>query len=165
MTTGQVSRFWVSVTIALVTAIAIGSLLAWSRYRPAAGIEVSLAQPPEYTGSIYVGEAVAAPGSYPYRSTDTIDDLLRAAGGAAENTTLQLRVMTPVAGPQRVDINRADAWLLASLPGIGPTLAQRIVDYRQKNGPFRNTRELMQVAGIGENTFDKVKDKVTVAAD
>ena len=165
MTTGQVSRFWVSATIALVAVIAAGVFFAWSRYRPVAAIEISLSESPEYAGSIYVGEAVAAPGSYPYRSTDTIDDLLRIAGGAAENATLELRVLTAVAGPQRVDINRAEAWLLTALPGIGQTLADRIVDYRQQNGPFRSTSELMKVAGIGQDTFDKVKDKVTVAAD
>ncbi len=165
MTTGRVSRFWVSVTIALVAVIATGAFFAWSRYRPVAAIEVSLAELPEYAGSIYVGEAVTAPGSYPYRSTDTIGDLLRAAGGAAANATLELRVLTPVAGPQRVDINRAEAWLLVSLPGIGQTLAERIVDYRQQNGPFHNTSELMQVAGIGRDTFDKIKDKITVSAD
>jgi competence protein ComEA len=165
MTTGRVSRFWVSVTIALVAIIAAGAFFAWSRYCPVAAIEISLAEPPEYTGAIYVGEAVAAPGSYPYRSTDTIADLLRAAGGASENASLELRVLTAVAEPQRVDINRAEAWLLVALPGIGQTLAERIVDYRQKNGPFHNTSELMQVAGIGESIFDKVKDKVTVGAD
>lgn len=165
MTTSRVSRFWVSAAIVLVAIIAAGAFFAWSRYRPVAAIEVSLAEPPEYTGSVYVGEAVAAPGRYPYRSTDTIADLLRAAGGAAENATLELRVLTAVSGPQRVDINRAEAWLLTALPGIGETLAERIVDYRQKNGPFRSTRDLLKVAGIGPDTFDKVKDRVTVAAD
>ena len=165
MSTSRASRFWVFVTIALVAVIAAGVFFAWSRYRPVAPIEISLSEPPEYAGSIYVGEAVAAPGSYPYRSTDTIADLLRAAGGASENATIELRVLTEVDGPQRIDINRADAWLLAALPGIGQTLAGRIVDYRQKNGPFHSTSELMKIAGIGDDTFDKVKDKVTVAAD
>lgn len=74
--------------------------------------------------------------------------------------------MLPAAGgAQRVDINRAEPWLLAALPEIGPTLAQRIVDYREKNGPFHSTSELMKVAGIGRDTFDTIKEMVTVAAD
>jgi competence protein ComEA len=165
MTAGRTNYFWVFSTIVLVAVIAAGVFFAWSRYHPVAAIEVSLRESPEYAGSIYVGDAVAAPGSYPYRSTDTVADLLRAAGGASENATLELHVLTAVAGSQRVDINRADAWLLAALPGIGQTLAERIVDYRQTNGPFHSTTELMKIAGIGEDTFDKVKDKVTVAAD
>ena len=165
MTTGRLSRFWVSAAIALIAIIAAGAFFAWSRYRPVAAIEVSLTPPAEYAGTMYIGGEVAAPGSYPYGSADTIDDLLRAAGGATANTTLELRVLAQTAGPQRVDVNRAEAWLLAALPEIGPTLAQRIVDYRQKNGAFRNTSELMNVAGIGRDTFDKIKDKVTVASD
>ncbi len=165
MTTGRTSRFWVSAAIALVAVIAAGAILGWTRYRPVAAVEVSLTQPQEYAGSVYVGGAVVAPGFYPYRSGDTLDDLLRAAGGASGNNTLELRVLSGERGPQLVDINRAEPWLLAALPGIGPTLAQRIVDYRQANGLFRNTSELMNVSGIGQGTFDKIKDKITVAAD
>jgi competence protein ComEA len=53
-------------------------------------------------------------------------------------------------------------WLLQALPEIGETLAQRIVDYRQQNGPFRNTSELMKVAGIGAATYQQIKDLITV---
>ncbi len=78
-----------------------------------------------------------------------------------------LRLYIPSMGeeqePQKIDINRAEVWLLKALPGIGETLAQRIVDYRQKNGPFRNTAELLKVAGIDSATYEKTKHLITVA--
>ena len=48
------------------------------------------------------------------------------------------------------------------LPGIGPVLAQRIVEYRQANGPFAATEEIMQVDGIGESTYEELQDLITV---
>ena len=54
-------------------------------------------------------------------------------------------------------------WLLKALPGIGETLAQRIVEYRQRNGLFYNTRDLLKVAGIGTTTYEQIKDMITVA--
>ncbi|MCA9285221.1 MAG: helix-hairpin-helix domain-containing protein [Phycisphaerales bacterium] len=55
--------------------------------------------------------------------------------------------------PRRVDVNRADAAELALLPGIGPRLAARIVDDRQRRGPFESLDELDRVAGIGPRTI------------
>ncbi|MDO8568153.1 MAG: ComEA family DNA-binding protein [Dehalococcoidales bacterium] len=63
---------------------------------------------------------------------------------------------------QKINLNRADAWLLAALPDIGQTRAQAIVNYRQKNGPFRSTNELLKVEGIGTAIYDKIKDLITV---
>lgn len=61
-----------------------------------------------------------------------------------------------------VDLNTADAETLELLPGIGPTIAARIVEYRNKNGGFDTADELMEVSGIGEKTYEKVKDMITV---
>ncbi len=65
--------------------------------------------------------------------------------------------------PQKIDINRAEAWLLEALPGIGKTLAQRIIDYRQKNGSFRNITEITKVEGIGPDIYEQIKNLITVA--
>jgi len=62
-----------------------------------------------------------------------------------------------------VNLNTATAADLAKLPGIGPAVAARIVEYRQKNGSFKKIEELMNVKGIGEKTFLKLKPLVTVA--
>lgn len=62
----------------------------------------------------------------------------------------------------RVDINHADVPTLQTLPGIGPTLAQRIIAHRKTNGPFADTRELLEVDGIGPKRFDKIEPWVGV---
>ena len=61
-----------------------------------------------------------------------------------------------------IDINMADEKLLDSLPGIGPTLAARIVEYRQTKGPFKTIEEIKNVSGIGEKKFADIKDMITV---
>ncbi len=63
----------------------------------------------------------------------------------------------------KVNINTASAEELdKTLPGIGPTLAQRIVDYRDQHGPFRSPEDLKNVSGIGERRFEQIKDLVTI---
>lgn len=64
--------------------------------------------------------------------------------------------------PKLVNLNLADAATLDTLPGIGPTLAQRIIDYRTANGGFRSTSDLGKVAGIGANLLGKLKPLVTL---
>ncbi len=62
------------------------------------------------------------------------------------------------AGP--VNINTAGIEELQTVPGIGPVIAGRIVDYREKMGPFGSIEEIMSVKGIGEKTFDKIKSHI-----
>jgi competence protein ComEA len=61
-----------------------------------------------------------------------------------------------------ININTADAKLLDSLPGIGPTKAAAIVEYRSAHGAFRSTQDIQKVHGIGPVTFSKFKDLITV---
>ena len=60
-----------------------------------------------------------------------------------------------------VDINSADAEELQRLPGIGPVKAQAIIDYRNAYGGFVSVEEIMEVRGIGEATYEKIKDYIT----
>ncbi|MBZ5559619.1 MAG: helix-hairpin-helix domain-containing protein [Acidobacteriia bacterium] len=69
----------------------------------------------------------------------------------------------PAAGTV-VNINTASASDLEALPGIGAKTAARIVEYRQKNGPFKKVEELMNVRGVGEKNFLKLKAQITVTA-
>ena len=62
---------------------------------------------------------------------------------------------------RQVDLNHATAEELVRLPGIGPTLAKRIVDYRAQHGPFEAAEDLRHVAGIGPKTFAVLQDNVT----
>ena len=61
-----------------------------------------------------------------------------------------------------LNINTADADMLALLPHIGPVLAERIVADRTENGPFAKKEDLMRVKGIGEKTYEKLQDLITV---
>lgn len=60
-----------------------------------------------------------------------------------------------------VDVNRATAAELETLPGVGPSTAQKIIDDREKNGPFSSPEDLMRVPGIGPKKFESLKDLVT----
>jgi competence protein ComEA len=62
-----------------------------------------------------------------------------------------------------VNINTATAAEFEALPGIGSKMAQRIVEYREKNGGFKKLEDLMNVKGIGEKNFLKLKGQLTVA--
>ena len=68
----------------------------------------------------------------------------------------------PAAAPAVVNLNAATAAQIATLPGIGEKAALRIVEYREKNGGFKKVEELMNVKGIGEKSFLKLKALVTV---
>jgi competence protein ComEA len=63
-----------------------------------------------------------------------------------------------------VNLNTASAVDLEGLPGIGAKTAARIVEYRQKNGPFKKIEELMNVRGVGEKNFLKLKPQITIGS-
>jgi comEA protein len=65
----------------------------------------------------------------------------------------------------KININTAPAAELEALPRIGPKVAQRIVDFRTKNGSFKRIEDIMKVQGIGEKIFDEIKDLITVGAE
>jgi competence protein ComEA len=70
--------------------------------------------------------------------------------------------VNPAEQPQKIDINRAEAWLLEALPGIGPSKAQAIIAYRQQNGGFGHIIEITEVEGIGPTIYEDIKDLITV---
>ncbi|AVK84234.1 competence protein ComEA [Lysinibacillus sp. B2A1] len=63
---------------------------------------------------------------------------------------------------QKVNLNKADEAALSTLSGIGPSKAQSIISYREENGSFTTIEDLKKVSGIGEKTFEKLKDSITV---
>lgn len=116
---------------------------------------------------LYIDGAVMRPGWYSIDKDSTINDAILLAGGCtadadADAIKLYIPSIEESDRPQLININRAEAWLLDALPGIGATSAQRIVDYREANGPFVTVYELMLVPGIGESTFENIKDLITV---
>jgi competence protein ComEA len=81
---------------------------------------------------------------------------------AAQTATRTAAKASPAAGV--VNLNTASAADLEGLPGIGAKTAARIIEYRQKNGPFKKIEELMNVRGVGEKNFLKLKPQISVAA-
>jgi competence protein ComEA len=165
----HVGRLYLFATLFLVVAaIAGGIMLAvqHSRNQPVE-IVVSKTEPPELSGQIYISGAVANPGIYPLKEGDTVQALLSDAGIEPDADLSHIKIYIPRAGqeraPQKIDINRAEAWLLEALPGIGEVRAQSIVDYRSQTGPFRRIEDLLKVIGIGPATFEQIKDYITVS--
>jgi len=70
--------------------------------------------------------------------------------------------VSPQDEPQKIDINRAEAWLLEALPGIGPSKAQAIIDYREQNGGFSDVVEITEVPGIGMSMYEDIQNMITV---
>jgi competence protein ComEA len=66
------------------------------------------------------------------------------------------------AAPSVVNLNTASSAQIEALPGVGASTAKRIIEYREKNGGFKKIEELMNVKGIGEKSFLKLKPLVTV---
>jgi len=84
---------------------------------------------------------------------------------AAAQTKAGAPVAAKAAAPAiTVNINTASAAEFEELPGVGAKTAARIIEYRQKNGPFKKIEELMNVRGVGEKNFLKLKPQLTLSA-
>ncbi len=132
---------------------------------------------------VHILGAVERPGLYSLREGDRAVDAVAAAGGftdAADRAQLNLARFvvdgeqiyvpavgetpagTPGAAQGKVNLNTADAAALETLPRVGPALAARIINWREANGRFSTVEDLLSVTGIGQKTFDGLKDLVTV---
>jgi competence protein ComEA len=137
---------------------------------------------PTFTPSlltVYVTGAVATPGVYSLPEGSRVEAVVQAAGGflpGAEKDNVNLALLL-VDGQQvivpgildtshvnvgRVNINTATVADLNTLPGIGPTTAQAIVDYRDQHGMFQVIQDIQNVPGVGPSTYDLIKDYITV---
>ena len=165
----RVDRVYLFITVFLLVAAVTGGITLGLQRSGNQPMEIVLSQtePPQRSGELYIGGAVANPGIYPWREDDTLQTVLLDAGIESYADLSHIEIYVPQAGeaeaPQKIDINRAESWLLEALPGIGEVLAQRIVDYRSENGPFRIVEDLLKVSGIGETTLENMKDFITVS--
>jgi competence protein ComEA len=160
-------RLWVVISVILFTVVIAGAVIIWIRLPRSQAVEISLAPEREYGTSIAVSGAVNNPGIYSLKTGDTIATVLKIAGGTTADADIShINLSVPCKGiaedVQKVDINHAASWLLEALPGIGEILAQRIIAYRAQNGPFQNINEITRVNGMTLNTYEKIKNYITV---
>jgi competence protein ComEA len=156
----------------------------------AATASPSASSTPASTLVVHVAGAVRRPGLVQLSAGARVADAVAAAGGPARNAELasvnlaravvdgeQLVVLARGQGPAvaappaaggvaasgaPIDLNSATLEQLDTLPGVGPVLAQRILDWRSEHGRFGSTDELREVSGIGEATFADIKPLVRV---
>jgi competence protein ComEA len=168
-------RYRVFIIVLLIAVILSGVAVFLYRQTSLPHSEEITILPPSPQIYIYIEGEVVNPGAYTLETGDHVAEAVEVAGGFTLNAdqgsvnlaaTLregeQIHIYKLGDLPQKININTAEAWLLESLPGIGETLAQRIVDYRIANGYFQSIEDLKNVRDIGPAVFDKVKDKIAV---
>lgn len=143
---------------------------------------------------VHISGAVPRPGVYALPKGARVQDAVSAAGGfLAEADKESINLAQPLEDGQRLDIpflegfspvlptaviersvspqdtdlvniNTATSFELETLPGIGPTIAQKIIEYREQNGPFLSTEDIINVPGIGPGTYERIKGLITVGS-
>ena len=128
------------------------------------------------TIKVSISGEVVRPGDYVVKKDSRLQDVIYAAGGVTgiadikkldADTRLMdgMTIEVPAVADNRipkvvpvVNINTADAKTLCLIPGVGEVIAGRIIKYREENGKFNDISEIMNVNGIGEKTFARIKD-------
>jgi len=181
---------WITFTAGLLTGLFVtGLLLLLLTPRQRFPIELVPAPTPGPV-QVHVAGAVQRPGVYPLQPPATGIDAINAAGGALPRADLDRvnlaaqiedgqRMYVPFASTQasgepaalpaadidpmlQVNINTASLADLERLPGIGPSLAQKIIEHREANGLFTRVEELLDVSGIGPAKFEQLRNLVRV---
>ena len=88
-----------------------------------------------------------------------------AAGPPSAGAEQDVKSKAGASNELRIDLNTATKEELAELPGIGEKVAARVIAYREENGRFEKTEELMNVKGIGEKAFLRIRDNLLVGPD
>lgn len=150
------------------------------------GGEAAAAEPAAQTLCVYVCGEVKSPGVYELPEGSRIVDAVEAAGGMTEAASgTWLNLAEPVSDGQKIEVpseteaselekeqqevqsglvnlNTASAEELMTLTGIGESKAEAILSYREEHGGFEKPEELMEIPGIKEGVFEKIRDQVTV---
>ena len=179
------------VLLVLVLAAAVGIGYGYYERESAVPLDAAVRQETPETGAklmVYVTGAVNHPGMAALHEGARVADAVDACGGllptaAADGVNMaqpvkdgmQVRIpekaaagaaaVNTGAAPAKdglVNINTADEKALDTLPGIGPAMAKRIVEYRQTNGAFQRPEDIKKVRGIGDAKYEKLKGRITL---
>jgi competence protein ComEA len=182
-------KHWYWLGAFIIVGILLGAGIVFLVTRPPHGEPIRLNPPPTAAPlTVYVSGQVNDPGLYSLPEGSRVNDAIQAAGDFTEDADLiainlaalledgqqiyvpGLRASISTGSSDQstrsisglIDVNTATVEQLDSLPGIGPAIAQDIVDYRASNGPFISIESVMLVKGIGQAKFDGIKDLITV---
>lgn len=128
---------------------------------------------------VHIAGEVISPGIVAIKKGERLYEAIKLAGGSTENADLngvnlamiledQQKIMIPNKDKlsndeikdTRININTAQKEILVTLPGIGESIAQSVIDYRDTNGGFKNIEEIKNVPRIGDKTFEKIQDSI-----
>lgn len=180
---------WVNVLLGVMIGLAASAAFLLITRQPV-GTPISLVSRPTPPALlVHVSGAVKNPGVYQLAPESRIQDAVDAAGGPTSQANMEslnlaayvsdsMKIHVLAAGepaasidqqstlhaPQAlIDLNTATVDQLMSLPGIGEDRAYAIIEYREQNNGFRSIDELKNIDGIGDMTFDKLQDLVTIS--
>jgi len=140
---------------------------------------------------VHISGAVRREGVYKLKFGDRLLDAIKEAGGVLPNADLSAlnlaepvkdgeKIVVPVkrvvieglsgdpdtrisgTALRKVNLNTADEKALDSLPGVGPSTAKAIIEYRRTNGPFARVEQIMEIPRFGKSKFEKIKDRITI---
>ena len=165
---GLREKMWLIIAVFLAISLITGIVFLSIRLSQLQPIEITLADAKQtaIAGDVYIGGAIARPGIYAAKCDDTLTALISSAGISDNADTSHIKIYVPskfeTAQTQKVNLNRAETWLLQALPGVGEGRARLIMDYRVKNGPFRSVDDLLKIEGFGKSIVDKIRDYAVV---
>lgn len=179
------------ILLVLVIAILSGTMYGYYMERDAISLDAgtgAVVETPR-TVTVYVTGEVKKPGLVTLPEGQRVADAVNAVGGVIETADIdrinmaafledgtQIRVPERAAGGAgrgqtapagknaegQINLNTANEKELQELPGIGPAMSARIIEYRETNGAFQTIEDIKKVRGIGNAKFEKIKDKVTI---
>lgn len=182
----------IALSLVALSAVVFAAFVVWRALPRASGSASAIIVPtpvpadasPPGEVVVHVAGAVTKPGLFRLPAGSRVADAIDAAGGATADAVLEgvnlaqplsdgEQVLVPRRGeamageasssqPGKVNLNTATQGDLEALPGVGPVLAQRIIEYRRSHGGFRRVEDLRRVEGIGDHKFAALKDRVRV---
>lgn len=153
-------------TLLFFCAIIFFVFTCFNRYTP---IDLKLAKPTLM--DVEIKGAISNPGVYTLKRNSSISTLIKRSGPLLENADTSrisfthilqnqdVVVIPEIKGIKLISLNSATKEELQTLPGIGPSIAQRIIDYRESS-TFQTLEQIKDVKGIGEALFNKIQDKI-----